>query len=153
MQTNTDDIAALSIQIGKAMSELRNEIRQRLQQKIKDHQINISFEMLEVMGCLWRQDGINQQEIADKTLRDKSSITYIIDHLVKRDLVKRVEDGHDRRNKIIFMTDEGKRLRDQLYPIVNEVYAGAAGSIDEQQLHTGLQMIQQMINNLNLTKH
>jgi DNA-binding MarR family transcriptional regulator len=111
--------------------------------------INISFEMLEVMGCLWRQDGINQQEIADKTLRDKSSITYIIDNLVKRDLVKRVEDEHDRRNKMIFMTDEAKQLRNQVLPLVTQIHAAAAGSINELQIQNSLEMIHQMTNNLN----
>jgi DNA-binding MarR family transcriptional regulator len=146
--TGTIDKAALALQLGRAMSELRNEIRQRVQQQIKDHQINISFEMLEVLGCLWRQDGINQQEIADKTLRDKSSITYIIDNLVKRGLVKRVEDEHDRRNNRIFMTTEAKQLQDQLLPLITEIYASAAGTIDERQLQDALQMTHQMISNL-----
>jgi DNA-binding MarR family transcriptional regulator len=77
----------LAVAFGRSMSELRTYTRQQIQ--IKEHGINITFEMLEVMGCLWKKDGINQQEIANLTLRDKSSMTYLLDNLVKRKLVNR----------------------------------------------------------------
>src|ERR1700729_3714197 len=116
----------LAVAFGRSMNELRTYTRQQIQLKIKEHGINITFEMLEVMGCLWRKDGINQQEIANLTLRDKSSMTYLLDNLVKRKLVKRVEDDNDRRNKMIYLTKEGNALKDQLYPWVNEVYEMAS---------------------------
>src|ERR1700754_369495 len=98
----------LAVELGRTMHELRTDTRQRIQIKIKEHGINITFEMIEVMGCLWKKDGINQQEIADLTLRDKSSMTYLLDNLVKRKLVRREEDEDDRRNKLIYLTREGK---------------------------------------------
>jgi hypothetical protein len=53
--------AELALELGRSMSELRNYTRQFIHVKIRDNAINITFEMLEVMGCLWKQDGINQQ--------------------------------------------------------------------------------------------
>jgi DNA-binding MarR family transcriptional regulator len=105
MTTKTKPETAL--EAGRAMAELRTHVRQFIQVKIKEHGINITFEMLEVMSCLWRQDGINQQEIAGITLRDKSSMTYLLDNLVKRKLVHRVEDENDRRNKLIYLQRKG----------------------------------------------
>jgi len=145
-QSNTK--ADLALEFGRAMNELRNQVRQFIQVKIREHNINITFEMLEVMSTLWRKDGVNQQELADLTLRDKSSMTYLIDNLVKRQLVKRTEDAHDRRNKLIFLTDEGIALKDQLYPWVADVYAAAAGEIDMEELQKGIMLVNQMIHNL-----
>ena len=44
----------LAVEFGRSMLELRTYTRQQIQLKIKEHGINITFEMLEVMGCLWR---------------------------------------------------------------------------------------------------
>lgn len=140
--------AELALELGRSMSELKNHVRQFIQHKIKEHQLNLSFEMLEVMSCLWKKDGINQQEIADQTLRDKSSMTYLLDRLVKRNLVKRTEDENDRRNKIIYLTEEGIALRNQLYPWAQEVYAQAAGDASEADLQHTLLLINRMIKNI-----
>ncbi|MDB4902539.1 MAG: transcriptional regulator, MarR family [Mucilaginibacter sp.] len=140
--------AELALELGRSMSELRNYTRQFIQVKIREHAINITFEMLEVMGCLWKQDGINQQELADFTLRDKSSMTYLLDNLVKRKMVKRVEDENDRRNKLIYLTKEGKDLREQLQPWVAEVYEMASVDADINDLQSSLLLINKMINNL-----
>ena len=136
--------AELALNLGRAMTELRVLLRQQIQEKIKENGINLTFEMLEVLSCLWRRDGIIQQEIADYTLRDKSSLTYLLDNLVKRKLVSRVEDENDRRNKLIFLTQEGLALKDQLYPWAIEVYQAASEKLDETALETAVAVLSQM---------
>ena len=146
MQTKTKP--ELVVELGRSMAELRTHIRQFIQVKLKEQGINLTFEMLEVMGVLWRKDGVNQQEIADLTLRDKSSMTYLLDNLVKRKLVKRVEDDNDRRNKMIYLTKEGNELREQLNPWVAEVYEMATEGVDVNNLQNGMLLLNEMINNL-----
>src|SRR5258708_5820649 len=140
--------AELALELGRSMSELRNYTRQFIQVKIREHAINITFEMLEVMGCLWKQDGINQQELADFTLRDKSSMTYLLDNLVKRKMVKRVEDENDRRNKLIYLTKDGLDLKEQLDPWLAEVYELASDKIDINNLKNSILVLNKMIGNL-----
>jgi DNA-binding MarR family transcriptional regulator len=140
--------AEIALELGRAMQEMRNKTRQSIQQRMKENNMNLSFEMLEVLSCLWRNDGINQQEIADITLKDKSSMTYLIDNLVKREMVKRVEDENDRRNKLIYLSDQAKNLKEQLYPWATEVYAVATEDIDAEELTTCLNLINKMVGNL-----
>jgi DNA-binding MarR family transcriptional regulator len=138
----------LAVELGRSMLELRNYVRQYIQEKIKEHNINLTFEMLEVMGALWKKDGVNQQEIADLTLRDKSSMTYLLDNLIKRKLVQRVEDKIDRRNKLIFLTTEGLKLKELLNPWVAEVYEKASAELADIDLKNGLSLLNSMIENL-----
>ncbi len=150
MTTSSEDKtkAELALELGRSMSELRTFLRQYIQVKIKENGINITFEMLEVMGCLWKKDGINQQEIADLTLRDKSSMTYLLDNLVKRKMVKRVEDENDRRNKLIYLTKEGNELKEQLHPWVAEVYEMASDDVEINNLKNSILVLNKMIFNL-----
>ena len=138
----------LAREFGRSMAELRAYIRQFIQVKIKEHGVSLTFEMLEVMGCLWKKDGINQQEIADLTLRDKSSMTYLLDNLVKRKMVKRVEDENDRRNKLIYLTKEGNDLKEQLHPWVTEVYELASDEVAVNRLQNSILVLNKMIYNL-----
>ncbi|MGI4729881.1 MAG: MarR family winged helix-turn-helix transcriptional regulator [Janthinobacterium lividum] len=138
----------LALELGHSMHELRNFLRQYIQVKIKEHGVNITFEMLEVLSVLWKKDGVNQQEIADMTLRDKSSMTYLIDNLVKRNMVKRVEDGNDRRNKLIFLSDEANALKEQLHPWVAEVYEKATANLDSASLQDSTALLNSMISSL-----
>lgn len=148
MPTIKETKIELARELGRSMTELRNYLRQYVQVKIKDHGLNITFEMLEVMSILWNKDRINQQEIADKTLRDKSSMTYLIDNLVKRNMVIRVEDENDRRNKLIYLTKDGKQLQEQLKPWLNEVYEMATFDVDITDLKNNVAILDQMISNL-----
>ncbi|MBS7566419.1 MarR family transcriptional regulator [Mucilaginibacter sp. Bleaf8] len=143
-----DQKTQLALDLGHAMHELRMLIRHFIQTKIKEHNIDITFEMLEVMSVLWKRDGRNQQEIADLTLRDKSSMTYLIDNLVKRKLVKRVEDEKDRRNKLIFLTEDGNRVKEQLYPWVTEEYIKATATLRLEDLQSSVNVLKEMIDNL-----
>lgn len=149
---NTSRKILLATELGKVMHEFRNQIRQIIQLRIREHSINITFEMLEVMSCLWKSDGINQQEIADLTLRDKSSMTYLIDNLVKREMVKRIEDENDRRNKLIYLTEKGNQLKEQLNPWLNEAYEAATIDIEEISVQSSLDTFKKMAGNLQKAK-
>jgi len=151
MHPPTKTKAELAFDLGRAMGELRIYLRQHIQAKIKEHNLDLTFEMLEVMGCLWRKDGINQQEIADFTLRDKSSMTYLLDNLAKRKLVTRVEDEDDRRNKLIYLTAEGRLLKDKLYPWAIEVYEVASADTRTGELEQTIDLLNRMAGNLKKT--
>ncbi|HEU4555742.1 MAG TPA: MarR family transcriptional regulator, partial [Chitinophaga sp.] len=120
--TATNNITELARDLTKSIRELRTIMRQHIQVKLREYQFDISFELLEVLVFLWRQDGVNQQEIADFIIKDKSSTTYLIDNLVKRNLVLRAADENDRRNKLIFLTREGRQLQKKFNPLVDDMY-------------------------------
>jgi DNA-binding MarR family transcriptional regulator len=148
MMTLKKTKSELALELGHAMSDLKNQVRRRLQQRIRERGLNLTFEMLEVLACLGKQDGINQQEIADLTLRDKSGMTYLIDNLSKRGMVIRVEDESDRRNKLIYLTDKGRATREEIKPWATELYGQAAHDVDMATLEESLHLIRRMTENV-----
>ena len=132
----------------KLINKVHMAFRQFMQQKFKEHNIDITFEMVQVMGHLWHQDGVNQQEIANAILKDKTSLTYLIDNLTRRNLVERREDNLDRRNKLIFLTPEGRLLRETILVWINEMYALAGQDISEKTLLENMCILEKMYCNL-----
>ena len=138
----------LALAFGRNMNELRMQFRKYMQGRIRSLDLHLTYEMLEVMICLWRQDGVNQQLIADITLRDKSAMTYLVDNLIKRKMITRKEDERDRRNKLIYLTPEGKQLQETLQPWVSEMYDRATAGVDVQSLIVGKELVESMMKNL-----
>lgn len=128
--------------------ELRDELRRHLQQKFRENNMSLTYEMHQVMVCLWTKDGMRQQDLADKTLKDKTSLTYLIDNLNKRGLVTRMEDKNDRRSKLIFLTDKGKELGKIAEPWVEELYKLASLKVTMNEIEESMKTVQKMIDNV-----
>lgn len=132
----------------RELMRMNTAFRQFIQQKVKQHGMDITFEMLQVMGILWEQDGINQQEISAQTVKDKVSITYLVDNLSRRGLVFRQEDDNDRRNRLVYLTPDGRQLRQTIRPWVEEMYAQASRNIPMDDIASCLEVLDRMYQNL-----
>ena len=144
----TKNVEELAIELGRCMTEIKNHLRQFIQAKIKEDNINLTYEMLELLACLWNKDGINQQELADITIKDKSSMTYLVDNLVKRNMVTRVADENDRRNNLIYLTAKGRGLQKRLHPWVLEMYGKATSGLCCAEVEESLLLMRKMIGNM-----
>jgi len=139
-----DQKSELVIDFCKSIFELRHKLRKIFQLKLKEAGISISFEVLEVMKFLRHHDGLNQQELADMLFKDKSTMTYLIDNMVKAGLVTRREDEADRRNKHIILTTKAHELQYQLTPLALQCYLALAQDIADQEIAMGIEMLAKM---------
>lgn len=124
--------------------QTRASFKQAAQRALKNNKIEITYEMLQIMSCLWNNEDVNQQELANKTFKDKVSLTYLINNLEKRELVVRQEYAHDRRNKKILLTAKGYELRDKLQPLLLEIYTSASEDLEEKSLEEMIMFLQKI---------
>jgi DNA-binding MarR family transcriptional regulator len=150
LRMEMDKKSELVSEFCQSIFEMRYKLRKIFQLKLKEAGISISFEALEVIKLLRNQDGLNQQELADMLFKDKSSITYLIDNMVKSGLVVRKEDEIDRRNKLIFLTDKAHQLKAQLEPMAQYCYLALAEDINDHDIKNGIQMLAKMNNSLEI---
>ncbi|AZB07400.1 MarR family transcriptional regulator [Chryseobacterium sp. G0162] len=148
MSEKQNNLSEIALELGWAMTEMKSRLRQKIQACVNEYDPDLSVELVEILGLLSRNDGINQQEIANKVSKDKSSITYLINALVKRELVERVAYKNDRRNKQIFLTSKGKKLVEKVYPWALELYKRAAGDLHEDEINKALLLVKKMTANL-----
>ena len=106
----------------------RMAFRRSMQRTLRKNNAGITFEMLQVLSCLWHEQGISQQILAERIAKDKACLTNLMNNLEKKGYVHRKEDPADRRNK-------------QVYPILDQVYVYA-----EQVI--GIESIELMLSEL-----
>lgn len=69
-----------------------------------------------VIFCLGNTDGMTCNDITEKTLITKGTLTGVIDRLEQKGLVKRWGDADDGRRIIVDLTKAGERLYRREYP-------------------------------------
>lgn len=119
-----------------------------VRRRFKEAQIDLTVEMLQVLDCLWQKDNQSQQELADALLKDKVSMTYLINNLSKRQLVKRCDTDADKRVKLIQLTPEGVAMQDQAQNILIELRSLVIGDIPVEKMKVVLEYYSQFRRNI-----
>ena len=78
---------------------------------------NLSASEFGVLELLWHKGPQPIQFVASKILVTSGTITYVIDKLVKRNLVTRRHCDKDKRIFYAELTDEGKSLIGEIFPL------------------------------------
>ena len=114
-----------------------------------DEGVALNGDQLPILLHLWMKDGQNQQDIADAIFRDKATIARHIHHLEKENLVLRVPDENDKRNKKIYLTNKGKELESRVMPMAYQLKQKALEDINSKEIDICNRVLEKIYNNLN----
>jgi DNA-binding MarR family transcriptional regulator len=108
---------------------------------------HVTDEQWIILSVLWEKEGINQQELSNLSDRDKTSITRLIDALEKNNIVVRVPDKSDRRNKLIYLTKKGRDLEQGLGQVALSVMEKALSGLTDEHIETSMFTLKKIIKN------
>jgi len=128
--------------------KLRIGMKRYFMLRLKDIELDLTYEMVQVLVHLWKTGESNQQDIVDAVQKNKASITSLLDNLEKRQLVIRVEDPSDRRNKIISVTKLGRAYEAKVAPVIDDVCTRIQYNISETQIRKLTDVLMLMQTNL-----
>ncbi len=117
--------------------------RQIIHREIREHNIDVTFEMLHILRCLDGAGNVNQQELANLTFKDKSSLSYLIKNMEKRGLIRREEDVNDKRSKLVLLTQKGNELYKEIKRIIEVVYSQMEECLDLEHIRICIEYMQE----------
>ena len=123
-------------------------VARRLQKNFRLAGLEITIEQWSVLYHLWKQDGMSQQELCNRTFRDKPSITRLIDNLEKQKLVKRMPSKEDRRINLVCLTETAKLLQDKTIELANQTMDEALIGVGKNEIEIVKQVFQKVYDNL-----
>ena len=126
-------------------------VARRLQKNFRNAGLEITIEQWSVLYHLWKEDGLSQQELCNRTFRDKPSITRLIDNLEKQQLVKRVASPTDRRINLVQLTQAAKDLQQITIDLANQTMAEALVGVEKKEIEIVKSVFQRVYDNLTLT--
>ncbi len=119
-----------------------------MNQNFKKAGYDITTEQYRVLVNLWNKDGQNQQEIAEATRKNKTSMTRILNRLEKRNLVVRVPNHLDNRNKLVYLTNTGKKIPEALANLAKQTLSEALVGISEKKIEMCKDILCEIFDNL-----
>lgn len=134
--------------VGHLFGKASRELATQLQSRFNEAGYDVTAEQWVLLMTLWKQDGLSQHEIADATDKDKTTITRLVDGIEKRNLVVRVHDKKDRRQKLIYLTNKGKALEQDLMVISTSTLGRAIQGIDRKHLAICEDVLEKIRDNL-----
>ena len=123
-------------------------IARRLQKHFREASIDITIEQWSILYHLWKEDGLSQQDLCNRTFRDKPSITRLLDNLEKQKLVKRIPSKEDRRINTVMLTDAAKALQEETINLANQTMDEALVGVNKEEIETVKNVLQKVYDNL-----
>jgi DNA-binding MarR family transcriptional regulator len=124
-------------------------VARTLQRNFRNAGLEITIEQWTVLYHLWKEDCLSQQELCNRTYRDKPSITRLIDNLEKQKLLKRASHKNDKRINLVCLTDAGKALQNQTLELANETMDEALNGVKKEDIEIVKNVLQKVYDNLN----
>jgi DNA-binding MarR family transcriptional regulator len=81
---------------------------------------SLSVAQFDVLARVGASEGITQQELADSLLVTKGNVCQLVGKLEDRGMISRLQQGRANR---LFLTDEGRRLFEEVVPVHEAVIA------------------------------
>jgi MarR family transcriptional regulator, organic hydroperoxide resistance regulator len=124
------------------------QIRSVTYKAFLEHGLELTPEQWVVLVQLWEKDGQSQSALSELTLRDRPTMSRILDTMEKHELVARHEDPQDARSRLVRLTRRGKALREKLVPVAKQLVARLEQGIPEADLETTHRTLSRMLENL-----
>lgn len=128
-QLTPDQCAAQVMEVvPKVMRFMRAEAR-------RQQQPFLSLSQLRVLAFLERCPEASLSEVADYLDVSRSTMSAMIERLVQRSLVDRMEDPQERRRVILTLTTTGAEYLHQVCEVIRSQVAGVLANLSDTQLH------------------
>ena len=135
--------------LGMLIRTAHNSMTERFVRNVLNSGLNISMDQWMILGPIWQLQSPSQKELGEICLKNKPSISRIIDSLEKKSLVVRVSDQIDHRIKRVVLTKAGKQLFYNVLPIMEKTREEVRGKIPEEEIEVFKNVLSKIIENLN----
>lgn len=133
---------------GRALGMAHTSMYRHLSKLMKERNLPITPDQFKVLTHLWRNDGLQQSELATCTDRNRANVTRIIDILERENVVMRKDDPNDRRVFKIYLTDLGKQLKKETAACAEKSIEDSLSGVSEKDRGIALKVLKKIVENV-----
>ena len=150
---NNNQNTNIRASLGYNMINTSWQIKETLRKAFMANGFDITSDQFAVLLRLWEEDGISQLELCQRTCKNKSNLTRILDSMEKRALIYREVSKFDRRSFNVYLTDVGKSIRENLTAIALKVQNKLFIGITKNEARVMEEILNKINQNLNSTNN
>jgi DNA-binding MarR family transcriptional regulator len=133
---------------GRILGVAHTSMFRHLSKLMKEQSLPITPEQFSVLSHLWQKDGLQQTELALCTNRNRANVTRIIDILERESIVERRDDVNDRRVFKIYLTGEGKSIREATAKCAEQAIKDALKGLTKDEIDTCVKVLLKIKSNV-----
>ncbi|MFP7492794.1 MarR family transcriptional regulator [Terribacillus saccharophilus] len=126
----TDNVG-LSLKLFIVLTRALQSIKKRIEEDIKKQGINLTE--FAVMELLFHKGDQPIQKIGSKVLLSSSSISYVVDRLVQKEMIRRRPCPDDRRITFATLTDKGRTFMEDYFPKHEQAIHNILAGLDDDE--------------------
>lgn len=120
-----------------------------LQELLKENNTNLTKEQMIVLKKLHENDGLNQNELAFLTLRNKSSLTRLLVKMETKGYIIRKQCKSDKRINKVYLTNSGKEKFKKTRPVIKKMIDIVEQDITDYEKEMIIKILQKIQVNFN----
>ena len=132
-----------------SLLKMRQYLRKQVQSKLAEFgHADVTLEMTQILYYIHfiaKNQQTNQKDIAERTGKNKSSVTSLINNLEKRNLIKREINPESRRSNIISLTSEGLQFVEDIYDNVYKTFDLEAAEVSLLDLQKSTELMDKLM--------
>lgn len=134
----------IQVLITNTARALFNKTRQELLKEGYD----VTVEQARILAHLWYKNGQTQNELANCTDRDKTTIARVLNNMEKNNLIIRIADFNDKRINRIYLTNKGKDMQAKMLDIRQRILDKAFALCTEQETEMLVLILKKVLDNI-----
>lgn len=128
-----DDYIDFENSIGPWLGKTVKLLDYHLIELFSEQGLDLSKEQMITLKKLHKKDGLNQNELAFLTFRDKSSLARLLSKMENKGYLERRQSKEDKRVNQVFLTDVGRNIFKKTTPILKKFINVMEQNISEEE--------------------
>jgi DNA-binding MarR family transcriptional regulator len=113
--------------------------------RVYEKRFGVSIPEWRVIAILGRYPGLSAVEVADRTLMDKVAVSRAVTRLIKNGRIDRQFADADRRRSILNLSDEGRRVHNEIAPLALQFERELLQDVSEVDFQTFNRILDQFL--------
>ena len=134
--------------IGKYISQIYRKGRIFIGRGLEEY--NIGQGQFMFLLELYIEDGRNQEELAEVLKIDKGTTARAIKKLEESGFIRREKDEKDKRSNRVYLTEEGKEMKDNILFVLNQWDKKMSEQLDEEERELMIKLLKKVCSNINI---
>lgn len=134
--------------LGSWLGRTMKMVDYHFQEAFKHANIDLTKQQWLLLKLLTEKDGVQQNELAFITNRDKTSLTRLVSVMEKKYLVARIPSKTDRRINNIHLTTKGQNIYQLAKPIIQKSLDTLQSGLTEGEIQNTIEVLKKIQFNL-----
>ena len=134
--------------IGLELTGVGNLSKMLAIQTFTNLQYDVTPEQFSVLSVLIENEELYQRQISALTLKDRANVSRIVSILENKGYISKTESVSGRKTFKITITDEGRKVYEQVKPTILKIWSYTCKDIPEEKVYAFFEILSEIKKNL-----